>query len=169
MRGGCGEMPICQPSGGEMNQNVRISREKDLYFFNQISRYRRQPWRASVSRAREIQSRKVMTNRAFFRRPMGGCERGAAAVALMLRRWVCARAMCPRSPLAAGAGSLGLCAGVGLAGGGDGVGWRGVGLECACALRLLLPHPCVVSVGWWGYQGVVRTALPSCVYKCCYI
>jgi hypothetical protein len=27
-------MPICQPSGSEMNQNVRISREKDLYFFN---------------------------------------------------------------------------------------------------------------------------------------
>lgn len=99
-------MPICQPSGSEMNQNVRISREKDLYFFNQISRYRRQPWRASVSRAREIQSRKVITNRAFFRRPMGGCWGGAAAAALMPWRWGCARAMCPRSPRAAGAGSL---------------------------------------------------------------
>ena len=99
-------MPICQPSGSEMNQNVRISREKDLYFFNQISRYRRQPRRASVSRAREIQSRKVITNRAFFRRPMGGCWGGAAAAAQMLRRWGCARAMCPRSPRAAGAGSL---------------------------------------------------------------
>ena len=106
MWGGCGEMPICQPSGSEMNQNVRIGRGKDLYFFNQISRYRRQPRWASVSRAREIQSRKVITNRAFFRRPMGGCERGAAAAALMPRRWGCARTMCPRSPLAAGAGSL---------------------------------------------------------------
>lgn len=37
---------------------------------------------------------------------MGGCWGGAAAVALMLRRWGCARAMCPRSRLAAGAGSL---------------------------------------------------------------
>ena len=107
MWSGCGEMPICQPSGSEMNQNVRISREKDLYFFNQISRYRRQPRRASVSRAREIQSRKVITNRAFFRRPMGGCWGGATAVALMLRRWGHARPMCPRSRLAAGVGSLG--------------------------------------------------------------
>ena len=90
-----------------MNQNVRISREKDLYFFNQISRYRRQPRRASVSRAREIQSRKVITNKAFFRRPMGGCERGEPAVALMPRRWVHARTMCPMSLLAAGEGSLG--------------------------------------------------------------
>ena len=107
MWGGCGEMPICQPSGSEMNQNVRISREKDLYFFNQISRYRRQPRRASVSRAREIQSRKVITNRAFFRRPMGGCWGGATAVALMPRRWGHARPMGPRSWLATGAGSLG--------------------------------------------------------------
>lgn len=99
-------MPFCQPIGGDLKQCVRISREKDLYFFNQIGRYRRQPKRASVSRAREIQSRKVITNRAFYRRPMGGCWGGAAAVALMLRRWGCARAMCPRSPRAAGAGSL---------------------------------------------------------------
>lgn len=99
-------MPICQSSGREKKQIVRISREKDLYFFNQISRYRRQPWRVSVRRAREIQSRKVITNRAFSRRPMGGCWGGATAVALMLRRWGCARTMCPRSPLAAGAGSL---------------------------------------------------------------
>ena len=89
-----------------MNQSVRIRREKDLYFFNQIGRYRRQPWRASVSRAREIHRCIGITNRAFFRRPMGGCERGAAAIALMQRRWGRARAMCPRSPLAAGAGSL---------------------------------------------------------------
>ena len=100
-------MSICQPSGGELNKTVRISREKDLYFFNQISRYRRQPRRASVSRAREIHNRIEITNRAFFRHPMGGCERGEPAVALMLRQWVHARTMCPRSPLAAGAGSLG--------------------------------------------------------------
>ena len=90
-----------------MNQNVRISREKDLYFFNQISRYRRQPRRASVSRAREIQSRITVISRAFFRRPMGGCWGGATAVALMLRRWGHARTMCPMSPRAAGEGSLG--------------------------------------------------------------
>ena len=90
-----------------MNQSVRISREKDLYFFNQISRYRRQPRRASVSRAREIQSRIAVISRAFFRRPMGGCWGGATAVALMLRRWGHARTMCPMSPRAAGEGSLG--------------------------------------------------------------
>ena len=90
-----------------MKQSVSIGQESDLYFFNQIGRYRRQPKRASVSRAREIQSRKVITNRAFFRRPMGGCWGGAAAVALMLRRWGHARTMCPMSPRAAGEGSLG--------------------------------------------------------------
>ena len=90
-----------------MNQNVRISREKDLYFFNQISRYRRQPWRVSVRRAREIHICIIITSRAFFRRPMGGCERGAAAAALMPRRWGHARTMCPMSPRAAGEGSLG--------------------------------------------------------------
>lgn len=110
MRSGSGETPNCKPSGSEMNQSVRIGRGKDLYFFNQISRRRRQTCRASVRRAREIQSRKVITNRAFFRRPMGGCWGGVAAGALMLRRWGCARAMCPRSRLAAGAGSLrGVC------------------------------------------------------------
>ena len=41
--------------------------------------------------------------------------------------------MYPMSPRAAGEGSLGLCAGGGLAGGGDGVGRRGAGLECARA------------------------------------
>ena len=107
MRSGSGGMSICQPSGGELNKTVRISREKDLYFFNQISRYRRQPRRASVSRAREIHNRIEITNRAFFRHPMGGWSGGVAAVALMLRRWEHARPMCPRSPLAAGAGSLG--------------------------------------------------------------
>ena len=107
MRGGCGEMPICQLSGGGLNQSVRISREKDLYLINQISRYRRQSRRASVSRAREIQSRITVISRAFFRRPMGGCWGGAAAVALMLRRWGHARTMCPMSPRAAGEGSSG--------------------------------------------------------------
>ena len=121
-----------------MNQIVRISRGEDLYFFNQISRYRRQPWRASVSRAREIQSRKVITNRAFSRRPMGGCGGVAPAVALMLRRWGHARTMCPMSLLAAGEGSLGgvctlrRCGGVAPAvalmqgGGGGGRSWGGV-------------------------------------------
>ena len=90
-----------------MNQIVRIICEKDLYFFNQINRYRRQPWRASVSRAREMHNRIEITNRAFFRRPMGGCWGGVAAATLMLRRWGCARAMCPMSPRAAGEGSLG--------------------------------------------------------------
>ena len=162
MRGGCGEMPICQPSGGEMNQNVRISREKDLYFFNQISRYRRQPRRASVSRAREIQSRKVITNRAFFRRPMGGCERGVVAVALMPRRWVHARTMCPMSPRAAGEGSLGLCAGGGLAGDGGGVGRRGAGLECARAPRPMLPPPCPPQPHRRMEGRGTRPAMPSC-------
>ena len=50
--------------------------------------------------------------------------------------------MYPMSPRAAGEGSLGLCAGVGLAGGGDGVGRRGAGLECARAPRPMLPPPC---------------------------
>lgn len=138
MWGGCGEIPICQPSGRELKQCVRISREKDLYFFNQIGRYRRQPMRASVSRAREIHSRIVITNGAFFRRPMGGCERGAAAVAQMLRRWGHARTMCPMSLLAAGEGSLGgvctlrRCGGGAPAvalmqgGGGGGRNWGGV-------------------------------------------
>jgi hypothetical protein len=89
-----------------MKQSVSIGRESDLYLFNHIGRYWRQPRRASVSRAREIQSRKVITNRAFSRRPKGGCWGGATAVALMLRRWGCARAMCPMSPRAAGEGSL---------------------------------------------------------------
>lgn len=121
-----------------MNQSVRIGREKDLYFFNQISCRRHQPRRASVSRAREIQSRKVITNRAFSRRPMGGCWGGAAAVALMLRRWGHARTMCPMSPRAAGEGSLsGVCTlrrwlsvitAVALmqGGGGGGRSWGGV-------------------------------------------
>ena len=73
MWSGGGGITICQPSGWKLNQTVRISRKKDLYFFNQISRYRRQPRRASVSRAREIHIRIEITNRAFFRRPMGGC------------------------------------------------------------------------------------------------
>ena len=107
MWSGCGEMSICQPSGGKLNQTVRISRQKDLYFFNQISRRRRQPWRASVRRDREIHIRIEDNNRAFFRRPMGGCERGVAAAGLMLRRWGRARTMCPMSPRAAGEGSLG--------------------------------------------------------------
>ena len=47
--------------------------------------------------------------------------------------------MCPMSPRAAGEGSLGLCAGGGLAGDGGGVGRRGAGLECARAPRPMLP------------------------------
>lgn len=89
-----------------MNQSVRIGRGKDLYFFNQISRRRRQTCRASVSRAREIQSREVITNKAFFHHPMGGCWGVVAAVALMLKRWGRARAMCPMSEPAKGEGSL---------------------------------------------------------------
>ena len=50
--------------------------------------------------------------------------------------------MCPMSPRAAGEGSLGLCAGGGLAGDGDGGGRRGAGLECARAPRPMLPPPC---------------------------
>lgn len=110
MRGGCGEIPTCQLSGGGLNQSVRISREEDLYFFNQISRYRHQPRRASVSRAREIQTRITVISRAFFHRPMGGCWGGAAAVALMLKRWGHARTTCLMSQLAAGEGSSsGVC------------------------------------------------------------
>lgn len=41
----------------------------------------------------------------------------------------------------AGEGSLGLCAGGGLAGDGTGVGWRGAGLECARAPALGCPFP----------------------------
>ena len=70
--------------------------------------------------------------------------------------------MCPMSPRAAGEGSLGLCAGGGLAGDGDGVGWRGAGLECTCALRPLLPHPCPPTPHRRMEGCVVRTALPSC-------
>lgn len=65
---------------------------------------------------------------------MGGRWGGAAAAALMLRRWGCARAMCPRSPRAAGAGSLrgvrplrrswGVAAAVALMQGGGGGGRR---------------------------------------------
>ena len=59
-----------------MSQIVRISRGKDLYFFNQIGRYRRQPRRASVSRAREIHSRIAITNRAFFAAQWVGVSAG---------------------------------------------------------------------------------------------
>lgn len=69
---------------------------------------------------------------------MGGCWGGAAAVALLLRRWGHARPMCPMSTLAAGEGSLGgvchlrRCWGVATAvalmqgGGGGGRNWGGV-------------------------------------------
>ena len=41
------------------------------------------------------------------------------------------------------------------------------GFRCARTTpRLMLPPPCVVSVGWWGCQGVAHPAMPSCVYKC---
>lgn len=176
-------MPICQPSGWKMNQIVRISRKKDLYFFNQISRYRRQPWRASVIRAREIHIRIGITNRAFFRRPMGGCERGAAAVALMLRRWGHARAMCPRSPLAAGAGSLrGVCTlrrwkrgktAVALmqGGGGGGRSWGGVlrsdTVEAVGVAGLILrEHPKKHFICWHSgrYMGLVRQSYGGITY-----
>ena len=49
--------------------------------------------------------------------------------------------MCPMSLLAAGEGSLGQCAGGGLAVGGDGVRWRGAGLECARAPAPCFPFP----------------------------
>ena len=159
-------MPFCQPIGCDLKQCVRISREKDLYFFNQIGRYRRQPKRASVSRAREIQSRKVITNRAFFRRPMGGCWGGATAVALMLRRWGHARTMCPMSPRAAGEGSLGgVCplrrswggvAAVALmqGGGGGGRSWGGAlrsGTVEAVRVAALIfrAHPKKHFIGWF--------------------
>ena len=134
----CGEVTFCKLKIVDFIKLSESAVRKIYVFLYQISRYRRQPWRASVSRAREIHSRKVITNKAFFRRPMGGCERGAAAVALMLRRWVCARTMCPRSPLAAGAGSLGgvrtlrrWCRGAPAVarmqgGGGGGRSWGGV-------------------------------------------
>lgn len=159
-------MPNCQLSGGILNQSVRIGRGKDLYFFNQISRYRRQPRRASVSRAREIQSRITVISRAFFRRPMGGCWGGATAVALMLRRWGHARPMCPRSRLAAGAGSLGgvctlrRCWGVATAvalmqgGGGGGRRWGGAlrsgTVEAERVATLILrEHPKRHIIGWY--------------------
>ena len=75
--------------------------------------------------------------------------------------------MCPMSPRAAGEGSLGLCAGGGLAGGGDGVRRRGAGLECARAPALCFSLPAWCLEGWWCYHAVARPALPSCVYKCC--
>ena len=49
--------------------------------------------------------------------------------------------MYPMSPRAAGEGSLGLCAGGGLAGDGGGVGRRGAGLECARAPPPPRPPP----------------------------
>ena len=100
-------MTICKLKIVDFIKLSESAVRKIYVFLYQIGRYRRQPWRASVSRAREIHSRNTITNRAFFRRPMGGCERGVAAVALMPRRWGRARTMCPMSPRAAGEGSLG--------------------------------------------------------------
>ena len=70
--------------------------------------------------------------------------------------------MCPMSLLAAGEGSLGLCAGVGLAVGGDVVGWRGAGLECARAPRPMLPLPCPPTPHRRREGRGTRPALPSC-------
>ena len=53
--------------------------------------------------------------------------------------------MCPMSALALGEGSLGQCAGVGLAGDGDGVGRRGAGLECARAPSPCFPLPALLN------------------------
>ena len=99
-------MTICKLKIVDFIKLSESAVRKIYIFLYQIRRWQRQLRRASVSRAREIHSRIEITNRAFFRRPMGGCERGAAAVALMLRRWGCARAMCLMSPRAAGEGSL---------------------------------------------------------------
>ena len=47
---------------------------------------------------------------------------------------------------------------------------RGQGFRCARTTpRPMLPPPCVVSVGWWGYQRAARPALLLCLYKCCCI
>ena len=70
--------------------------------------------------------------------------------------------MCPMSLLAAGEGSLGQCAGVGLAVGGDGVRWRGAGLECVRAPRPMLPPPCPPTAHRRGEGRGTRPALPSC-------
>ena len=70
--------------------------------------------------------------------------------------------MCPMSPRAAGEGSLGLCAGGGLAGGGDGVGRRGAGLECARAPRPMLPPPCPPQPHRQREGRGTRPAPPSC-------
>ena len=70
--------------------------------------------------------------------------------------------MCPMSPRAAGEGSLGLCAGGGLAGDGDGVGRRGAGLECARAPRPMLPPPCPPTPHRRREGRGTRPALPSC-------
>ena len=166
MRGGCGEMSNCQPSGGENKQSVRISREKDLYFFNQIGRCRRQTSRASVRRARQIRVSIENINGAFFRRPMGGCWGVVAAVALMLRRWGHARTMCPMSPRAAGEGSLGgvcplrrswgVAAAVALMQGGGGGGRRSGGALLSgtveavrVAAMIFRAHPKKHFISWF--------------------
>ena len=82
-------------------------------------------------------------------------------------------AHCPKEPAPAASGDLGHIGAQRRQGAGLRLrlrrAGRGQGFRSTCTpLRPLLPHPCVVSVGWWGYQGVVRTALPSCVYKCCF-
>ena len=70
--------------------------------------------------------------------------------------------MCPMSLLAAGEGSLWLCAGVGLAGGGNGVGWRGVGLECARAPAPCFPFPATPTPHRRGEGCGTRHALLLC-------
>ena len=72
--------------------------------------------------------------------------------------------MCLMSPRAAGEGSLGLCAGVGLAVGGDGGGWRGAGLECARAPRPMLPPPCPPTPHRRGEGRGTRPALLLCYH-----
>lgn len=70
--------------------------------------------------------------------------------------------MCPMSPCAAGEGSLGQCAGGGLAGDGDGVGRRGAGLECARAPRPMLPPPCPPTPHRRREGCGTHPAMPSC-------
>ena len=90
--------------------------------------------------------------------PLPALRRRRRKPALCLR---CAP-MCPMSLPAAGEGSLGQCAGGGLAVGGDGVRWRGAGLECARAPLPMLPPPCPPTPHGRREGRGTRPAPPSC-------